>query len=494
MRFEILRRAAVRAITGATLAATLLVQTGCGDEPDPMGPPAPDTQAPTVPRFEETSCAAPLPSGLVQGENVRCGTLFVRQDRRAADGLVLRLPVMIVRGASDPAPDPIVHLIGGPGGAMEAYGDALGTSFGLALSAAAGRDVVFFDQRGTGKSEPRLDCSTDEELPACVARLAGQGIRVESFNSEESAADVDDLRRALGLERINVYGQSYGTLLAQTVVRRFPASVRTVLLESTSAVAYDALLTSSARSFELVATRIMEECEADPACAAAFPGLADDFAAILTAYPPGSEESVGVLRAIELLMQFAQGTSQVPLLVRSIVANDIPTVQRLAERVQAAAALQAGALGGFSVLTNLAVNCYDYAGLETQAREQEINGDVAEAVRAAFPSKLGAASACAQLPPSYVSPAQQQPVKSDLPTLLLAGTHDTNTPLEVAQLVQRDLSRSHLVARPGWGHVMLAREDRCGLQAYADFLREPTRRPTTPCLATDRTLFSTSAR
>jgi pimeloyl-ACP methyl ester carboxylesterase len=326
-----------------------------------------------------------------------------------------------------------------------------------------------------------------------VARLAAQGIRVESFNSEESAADVDDLRQALGKERINVYGQSYGTLLAQTVARRFPAGVRTLLLEATTAVAHDALLTSSARSFELVAARILEECAASPDCSRDFPTLADDFAAILTTLPPGSDESVGVLKAMELLMQFADGTSYVPLLLRAILTNDLPTVERLAAIVQAISERVAQATAGFSTTMLLAVNCYDYAPLLTEAREQELLGEVPEALRAAFPSGLALAATCAQLPPGYVSPEQRQPLKSDLPTLLLAGSHDTNTPLEVAELVAADLTNGHLVVRPGWGHVMLVLGDTCSLQTYADFLREPMRRPTTACLATAQTTFATAA-
>ena len=482
-----------RLATSLSLSLLVMTSGACGaDEGRDATPPAPKVEA--VPRFEEAPCPTPSWPGLIEGQNVRCGQLFVSQDRRQPDGLVLRLPVMIVRGVAQPKADPIVHLLGGPGAAMEAYQEVLGNTFGLALSTLTQRELILFDQRGTGGSQPPFTCQPQEETEACLARLKAAGQEVAALNSQESAADVEDLRVALGLEQINLYGQSYGTTLALTVARLYPEGVRSMMLESTSAIAYDALLTSSAKSFELVAQRLLQECAEDEACRERFPELAPGLEGVITMIPAGSEVSLGVLQGLRLLMELAQGTSYVPLLIQALLREDEVTLNALVAYLQTLGGMEQGVSRGFNELMFRAVSCYDYGPLWSVARDEEVNGQSPASLRAAFGVDVEATRGmCQALPASRVSDAQRQPVRSDLPTLLLAGEHDPNTPLEVAQQVQRDLSRSHLITRKGWGHVMMALGDRCAQRAYADFLERPEQRPMTPCLESERTIFATSA-
>jgi pimeloyl-ACP methyl ester carboxylesterase len=115
----------------------------------------------------------------------------------------------------------------------------------------AQRDLVLFDQRGTGYSQPRLDCPErsavtpallDGSLSAeqaqgaiveafrrCRERLLAQGIDLSAYNSAASAADLNDLRLALGYEKLNLYAVSYGTRLALTLMRDYPQAVRSAV-------------------------------------------------------------------------------------------------------------------------------------------------------------------------------------------------------------------------------------------------------------------------
>src|SRR5262249_11696499 len=147
--------------------------------------------------------------------------------------------------------------------------------FDQGLSAVlAHRDFIFFDQRGTGYSQPELTCPerdalaptllagalSDEQstqaivdaFQRCRDRLGVQGVDLAAYNSAASAADVNDLRLALGYSQLNLYGDSYGTRLALTVMRDFPQAVRSVVLDSTYPLEvnlYTALAPNAERAF-----------------------------------------------------------------------------------------------------------------------------------------------------------------------------------------------------------------------------------------------------
>src|SRR5439155_13420646 len=149
-------------------------------------------------------------------------------------------------------PDPIVYLDGGPGGQTLRQAKRIFDNF---ASFAPDRDFVLFDQRGIGYSEPALDCpehtqflydTLDQDdnsirvvrdynasIRACHDRLVDQGIDLWAYTTAASAADVNDLRIALGYRTWNLLGASYGTRLGLAVMRSFPQGVRSVVLDST---------------------------------------------------------------------------------------------------------------------------------------------------------------------------------------------------------------------------------------------------------------------
>ena len=199
------------------------------------------------------ACPNPIMAGLPQldlGADFECGYLTVPENRSAQDGRTIRLAVAAAR-ATAPArlPDAIVYLTGGPGNS------ALASAAGLVEAGwNAERDLVVLEQRGTLKSEPLLACpeldtyldgavgspptSSDvaaqeaEALQACRDRIAAEGWDLAAYNTTENAADVADLRVALGIEEWNVYGVSYGTYVALELLRNQPEGIRAVVLDS----------------------------------------------------------------------------------------------------------------------------------------------------------------------------------------------------------------------------------------------------------------------
>ena len=182
--------------------------------------------------YASAPCPNPIyGAGLDLGPEFTCGYLTVPENRTKSDSRTIRLAVATRKAtAPSPKPDPILFLTGGPGGSGLAEGP------GVAKQWPPDRDVIFLDQRGALKSEPFLSCpevdtfmehtvelswsapATAEQGAAatrtCRDRLAAAGADLAAYNTTENAADVADLRTALGIDEWNIYGISYGSDLA----------------------------------------------------------------------------------------------------------------------------------------------------------------------------------------------------------------------------------------------------------------------------------------
>jgi len=279
--------------------------------------------APTIayqPVFEPAPCAFAVPSGY----SPDCGYLVVPENRARTGSPSIRLHIAIFQNHSGiPVADPVVHLAGGPGSSSLNVSEYL---FNQGLGAVLEkRDFILFDQRGTGYSQPRLDCTertsitavllegnlSDEEAQLaiqdafrrCRDRLMAEGIDLSAYNSAASAADLNDLRLALGYEKLNLYAVSYGTRLALTLMRDYPNSVRSAVLDSAYPLQvnlYTALAPNADRAFNVFFNRRA----ADANCSAAYPDLRNVFYQLvdqLNAYPASVSLDVGgVERVIRL--------------------------------------------------------------------------------------------------------------------------------------------------------------------------------------------------
>jgi pimeloyl-ACP methyl ester carboxylesterase len=186
----------------------------------------------------------------VGGFPAKCGALSVFEDRAASSGRRIGLQVAVVQArSSQPAPDPIFYLAGGPGESAIEW-----ASYAMSLLGSANeqRDVVFVDIRGTGGSnklvcpQPNDPTHRVEALRACLADLDADP---RAYTTVWAMDDVDDVRAVLGYDQINLYGGS--------IFARWPIT--------------------SQRALELMFAR----CEADATCHSAFPDLSQEFAAVL---------------------------------------------------------------------------------------------------------------------------------------------------------------------------------------------------------------------
>lgn len=175
------------------------------------------------------------------------GFFEVPEDRRVPGSRRIRLGYVRFPSTSTRPGPPIVYLAGGPGGS--GADTATGLRFPIFMALRQVADVIAFDQRGTGLSAsiPAREASTSpwpaltrdgmtawfrEEMPKAWADWTGSGIAMSGYNTEQSADDIEDLRLHLGAERIDLWGISYGTHLALSVLKRHPHSIGRVALAS----------------------------------------------------------------------------------------------------------------------------------------------------------------------------------------------------------------------------------------------------------------------
>ncbi|MBI4783014.1 MAG: alpha/beta hydrolase [Oscillatoriophycideae cyanobacterium NC_groundwater_1537_Pr4_S-0.65um_50_18] len=276
-------------------------------------------QAPSYPTTI-IPCPTVLPPKEVEGKTITCGILTVPENYDEPEGRQIDLTYAVLHSRSlSPAPDPIMDLRGGPGGStLEA--SALETRAIIYESLRQTRDIIVLDQRGTQFSN-RLSCTpvalitlgvlldssseyagaldpllakmrsrfpndNDDTLQQyaffdlCAGVLENHGSDLSNYNSPNSAQDVANLTTALGYDQINLYGISYGTYLAQRIMTNHPDRVRSAVLDSTvplQANKYEAIV----RDLEISFLNLVEDCEADAACRAAYPNLTERTQALL---------------------------------------------------------------------------------------------------------------------------------------------------------------------------------------------------------------------
>ena len=222
---------------------------------------------------------------------------MVPENRSRPEGNWIRLAVAIFKSPTVPTRPPLLLLGGGPGTfVLDTFGPII--TGALAHGLTADRDLVMFDQRGVGYSQPALDCheltdlalrtiethrtrdqETDDQVEAafaCRDRLVASGIELAAYNTAANAADVNDLRIALGYRQFDVWGMSYGTRLALAVERDFPKAVHSLVLDSALPPSVNQIVDRVANSERAFRT-LFDGCAADLACASAYPDLEATF-------------------------------------------------------------------------------------------------------------------------------------------------------------------------------------------------------------------------
>ena len=453
-----------------------------------------------VPRFEPGPCAV-VPGDWAKNVRLECGVLVVAMDRERPERKQLRLAVAVLhprKPASDP---PLVLLHGGPAGPGGLRADTM--ALAVRWSAALDRDIVVYDQRGAGFSEPplcpgvaaqalhlrneRSDLIRErgwvDAARQCVVSLTRDGIDPHFFNSRANVADLIDLRQVLGYESWDVFGISYGARLAQEVMRRDPKGIHSAVLASPLipgvAKAEDAL------SIQRALERIFSACGTQPACRRTFSSPEHDLNELyaeLNAQPmevvverDGSPATVvldgdRLLRDIVGRFSVAQ-IDRVPLLLHEL---------RRGDRVTAARLLVGTGVGSNALnptLTNL-VMCYDVAGAVEYRRAVD---RVKTQLKEPFRALANDGRICSGYLKRFADSADHQFVRSDIPTLILTNEFDDRTPTEHGRRIAAALRHAYVFELPGLGHAVTP--PGCFDTMVQSFLKNPARPPDAGCLA-----------
>jgi pimeloyl-ACP methyl ester carboxylesterase len=435
--------------------------------------------------------------------------LLVRENRALNDSPVIRLHVAILKSESQqPAPDPLIFLSGGPGSFSLEWLQWRVDEFQDILKE---RDVIFFDQRGIGYSEPFLDCpevgeqfeaildknlSAAEWAPvriaahdACGRRLVEEGVDLSAYNSAASAADINDLRQALDYELVNLIGLSYGTRLALTTMRDFPEAVRGVILDSPVPLQIDLLADQGPLAQEAL-DRLFDYCAADEACAAAYPDLALALNEVLQrldqeplamhvsgltsrSLTPAKINGDFFMGGLFFSLYDAGDFYQLPKIIYDAYQEAPGYKNRLVDLVRLPMFLHQISSEGqrYAVLcgeeipfTTMEAALAQYAGMQPHLRaflEQDMRSEFGICEAWAGEKLLDAA-------PSF----ENEAVGSDIPTLALTGDLDPVTPPVFGELIVQSLPNGVHVEFPYASHGVLS-EHRCAGQVAAAFLDDP---------------------
>lgn len=459
--------------------------------------------------FKSADCenfqgSGPVP--ITYDENTTCGWLTVPAQHSNPAGATIQLGVVVLGANGDaPAADPLVMAQGGPGGSTINSYAALMQNSPLRRD----RDIVLFDQRGTAHTRPALECeelnqltldtaeqnlSDDERerltmqaAQVCRDRLTKAGADLSAFDSVENAADVNALREALGYDRINFYGVSYGTLLGQHLMRDFPQALRSVILDAVVPTE-GSFVVESGQSENRALTQLFGACEADAKCNAAYPNLEQRyFEAVdrLNAQP--ARVMMQDLQSGKHYNTFLDGDGLQSLVFQSLYATDmlrfLPYVMAKAIAGDLRPIGNIGSLFVFdrSLATGMyfSVMCAEDSGLLNEPLDDA--GVRPEVARRNARGQRDFAQLCNLWNVQSLPGAINEAVESDVPVLLLSGNFDPITPPANAERVAATLPHSFSFTFPNTGHGALNSE-KCAEQIANAFLNDPSQRPDATCI------------
>lgn len=495
---------------------TLVASAGCssasgGTEPNAPPPtaaptdPAPSTTTPE--NLAKVPCRFNVPT-TPEGTAYQCYDLSVPENRSVPGSRTIKVHAIVFRGKAGGTPT--FELNGGPGAPSEDV--AVPLALGVPdVAQAVGRflelgDYVLIDQRGTGRSIPRIECTPSEQDlgpieggQKCADRWKQQGADLTGYVTSENAEDVHDLKVALGASRVNLHSISYGTRLALEVLRRHPDDVARTIIDGVLPAQAKAL-TEGDSNIDALLTHIFQSCAADAACHAAYPdpdkALAD-LKAKLDAHPFTDQgQPYGWMEWSSELLQNLYGdgfAGEVPFLVYDMLnKTDAQFQADMAARAQADQAymdqrdadLGATDLGrevqkrmaadpdpGAADMAGgmyLSVVCSDYVQYESLdealALEAKIRPEFREDARV-----RDIWDACKPWPTRAKAADVWTAVASDKPVLAIGGSYDPATPVPWRDLAAATLSQSQKVTMKAGAHGAL---DACAMNLKLAFYNE----------------------
>lgn len=395
------------------------------------------------------------------------GHLVVKENRRQPDSKPIELAFVRLKSTAAKPGYPVVYLDGGPGSSAINIA-RFPEYFQAFLKLREVGDVILLDQRGVGRSRPGLLRLSSELLPAnvfvsretalqaitervqqAVAYFRGQGVDITAYNTVESAHDIEDLRRALGAEKLNLVGFSYGTHLGLAVIRYHGDSLNRVALVGTEGPNHTRKLPSTS---DAALRRLAALAAQDPQISGSMPDLFGTLKQVLERLEKepviirlvrrGSDEPVDVrvgrFGLQMILMQALGDTNDLPVfpaLIYTMSQGDYSILKRFVERRY----LQ------YSTGVSLMQMVMDASSGATRARDEQSAREaetalLGDAMNSPFPA-IGVLFGNPDLGDKY-----RAEIHTSVPTLFISGTLDNNTPPAQADEVRRTFKQStHLI-------------------------------------------------
>jgi pimeloyl-ACP methyl ester carboxylesterase len=375
--------------------------------------------------------------------------------------------VVLPAQSPDTAAGPVFFLAGGPGQGATSLAPLAEL---LMPGLRARHEIVLLDQRGTGESNG-LNCPLteinvvlraeafdmdSETLDACRRSFDAD---LTLYTTPIAMDDLDEVRAALGYERINIWGGSYGTRAALVYMRRHPERVRAVVLRGVAPTTLHHPL-YFAEDAQKAWQSLVETCEEDNACNTAHPDLNEDLEKLIAALEqspvrvstlnPVSQDTVEVemtadvfTGGVRLLLYSTQFAGAIPSAIESGLAGDFGPF------------LQPTVPLSMQILQTISIGMF----MSVVCAEDIPYIDAGEAERLAEGTWLGdrpvrhMKKACEGWPLGTLPPGYHDPVRSDAPVLLISGADDPVTPPRWAEHAARTLPNSLHVVLPGTGHI-----------------------------------------
>lgn len=412
-------------------------------------------------------------------EEVRCGIHDVAENPAAPDGRRIQVHVAVLpalRRLVDP--DPLFVFAGGPGQGARGYGSTVARFF---KKVRRSRDIVLIDLRGTGASAP-LRCPAEDDSLSLTSEQVGAQIRQcrdaltadpRFYTHQESLADVDEIRRRMGYQTINLWGGSWGTRAALLYALRYPDATRAVVLDGAVPLDLGFPRTASADA-NAALNRLVADCAADADCTRAFPDpeallrrLAERFSAgaVTTTFKhPRSGAPTNVVMQYDLVTEIVRGALYVPRDSAALLF----TIERAADGDFAPLAAQYLRTASWSI-DDMTLGA-TYSILCSEDLPQTAGVDFAADAKGSFFGTVYADAwrqRCADWPAGRALEAANL-ATSKAPALILSGEHDPVTPPRTGAAMGRHFPANWQVVVPGAAHN--ASFSGCVPDLIADFI------------------------
>jgi pimeloyl-ACP methyl ester carboxylesterase len=451
--------------------------------------------------IQNTTCFLEDCSFMQSHPDTRFGYITVPEDYDKPEGKTLQIAFSVLK---TPNPnfkgDPIIVFAGGWGLPLVHK-----TSNYVRFPFLKERDVILFDYRGSGFSN-KLPCDnmgeqsweeiiTDmpysqfinnltKRFENCMDQLVSQGIDINQYGMNTIARDAAYLAQQLEYDTYNLFGVSYGTMAIQHFLRAatlYDISVRSVVLDSNVPIG-EATQGSMALYYARSLNNIMEDCAANADCNEAYPNLKSRFLAFLNS-----------LEETPLVLQLADGTTaflnkeelnavvhqiiyheevykDVPIFLERLIARDAKAFQPILKIMKDRVHDSFNALG-------LIEYTYDYKGAIEQSKAA-----FAEVQQKYKPYELVEAYYEFYMNDTRIKTDSIAitPIKTDVPSLLLAGTYDPITPPEWNDNFRKQFDNHYYYVFPKVGHGVVFTT--CGLEITQQFIANPTQQPDAACL------------